>query len=481
MKKDQVIILILLILASLALINGAWAQDKPNILLIIVDQHTGSVMTQRGYPHISTPGIDKIAEAGVTFTRAYTPYPICKGMRQSLMTGVLVSQVCPECTDKFENTTSLPSIGTRMKDAGYETRYYGKWHVGQTGLNEVAYWHGFEKYSDHSSSNGGDTYTRNNILAYLREPHTKPFFMVASFMNPHDAAELSRHISGFTEDITYKDEPVDWQSIDVEKDAPPLPANFAPMEDEPEGFYIRRPKGPKEKYWSSHPTAQWTETEWRQYMWGYDRLVEMMDAHVKLLIDELETQGLLDNTVIIFSSDHGDGHASHMWNQKMSFYEETINVPFIVSWRGKTKAGIIDKTSLISNTLDINSTILKFAGVTPPNHFHGMDLRPVVLNDPGTETYTPREFVVSEMLQVNLTGRMLVGADFKYILFDGGENPETLFDIVNDPGELKPVTQDGRYRDKLIKARQMLKDWVSETGDNFNINSMPATLPDPAL
>ena len=142
-------------------------------------------------------------------------------------------------------------------------------------------------------------------------------------------------------------------------------------------------------------------------MWAYDRLVEMMDAHVGLVIDELENQGLADNTVIIFTSDHGDGHASHRWNQKMSFYEEAVNVPFIVSWKGKTKAGVIDEKTLVSNTLDINSTLLGFAGVTPPDNWQGKDLRPLVLNDPGTETFTPREFVVTEMLQVDLNGRML--------------------------------------------------------------------------
>lgn len=474
--KHQISLLVLLISASLTFINPAQAQEKPNILLIINDQHTGAIMTQRGYPHVETPAINKLAESGITFTRAYTPYPICKGMRYSLMTGMMVSQVCPECSGKFENVTSQTSLGTRMKDAGYQTAYYGKWHVGQTGLSEVADWHGFETYIDHSSSKGGDTYTRDNILEYLRQPHSKPFFMVASFMNPHDTAEIARQISGFTEDVTFKDKPVDWQSIDVEKDAPPLPANFAPMEDEPEGFYIRRPQGPEDKYWSSHPTSAWTEADWRRYMWAYDRLVEMMDAHVGLVIDELEKQGLLDNTVIIFTSDHGDGHASHRWNQKMSFYEEAVNVPFIVSWRGMTKAGVIDDKTLVSNTLDINSTLLRFAGVAPPDNWQGKDLRPLVLKDPGTETFTPREFVVTEMLQVDLNGRMLVSADFKYVVFDGGENPEVLIDLFNDPGELRPVTKDPRYRDTLIMARQMLRDWVAETGDRFNIDSMPTTL-----
>ena len=115
-----------------------------------------------------------------------------------------------------------------------------------------------------------------------------------------------------------------------------------------------------------HPTKYWTEDQWRQYIYGYDRLLEMVDAHIKLVIDELENQGLLDDTVIIYTSDHGDGHASHKWNQKMTFYEEAINVPFIVSWKGKTRADYIDKDTLSNTGLDIFPTILGFAGVLVP-------------------------------------------------------------------------------------------------------------------
>ena len=96
----------------------------PNILLIITDQHAGPVMTQRGYEHITTPGIDRIAESGVTFTRAYTTYPVCTAFRKSMMTGMMPSQV--------PDATQFPSLGSALSEAGYETVYHGKWHVGST-------------------------------------------------------------------------------------------------------------------------------------------------------------------------------------------------------------------------------------------------------------------------------------------------------------------------------------------------------------
>ena len=194
-------------------------------------------------------------------------------------------------------------------------------------------------------------------------------------------------------------------------------------------------------------------------MYGYDRLLEMVDAHIKLVIDELENQGLLEDTVIIYTSDHGDGHAAHQWNQKMTFYEEAINVPFIISWKGKTKAGYLDEDTLSSTGIDIFPTILKLAGVPIPESLHGLDLTPGVMTNPAGESLPQRDYVVSEINQAKFKGRMVVTRDFKYILFDGGANPEQLFDLVNDPGELRPVTYKPEFREQLIAHRNMLLEW----------------------
>ena len=425
--------------------------EQPNILLIVTDQHTGSIMTQRGYEHVETPGIDRIADEGVTFTRAYTTYPVCTAYRASLMTGMMPSKV--------PDPTQVPSIGKTMADAGYHTVYHGKWHVGSTKIGRVADWHGFEVYNGRQN----DTTTRERVIEFLREDHEKPFFLVTSFMNPHDTCELARLMSDIEDD--WKDQPID---IDPPiEDTPPLPANFGIPENEPEGFSVRRGSEPGDAMFRKHPTKYWTEDQWRQYMWGYDRLLEMVDAHIAQVMDELEEQGLLDNTVIIYTSDHGDGHASHQWNQKMTFYEESINVPFIVSWKGRTRAGMIDESTLSATGLDIFPTILGLAGVPVPESLHGLDMTPAVLADPFAESIPVRNYVVSEINQLGgLKGRMVVTEEYKYVLFDGGENREQLFDLVNDPGEMTPVTYKPEYRHQLLAHRYMLLEWDQRTGDD---------------
>lgn len=128
-------------------------------------------------------------------------------------------------------------------------------------------------------------------IDFLSKTHDSPFFLVTSYLNPHDCCELARNISGLGDE--YHDGPVE----------------------------------------------------------------EKMDEHILNVVNTLEKQGLLENTIIFYTSDHGDGHASHQWNQKMTFYEESINVPFVISWKGKTKAGLIDSKTLTSSGLDLYPTI----------------------------------------------------------------------------------------------------------------------------
>lgn len=441
---------------------------SPNILLIVTDQHSGVVTTQNGYPYITTPGIDKVASQGVAFTRSYTPYPVCQAMRSALITGVMPSK-------SINDVTAYTSIGAKAKEAGYATAYYGKWHVAHSHMDDVEAWHGFDVYIDHRQ----DTETKEWSVDYLKQDHDKPFFLVTSFLNPHNCCELARNMSGLKKGIKYTDGAVE-ENMDLDK-CPPLPDNFAIPEGEAEGFSCRRcPDSTDLKNYGKHPVKYWDNDRWRQYMYGYDKLVEKVDAHVLEIMTTLEEEGLLENTIVIYTSDHGDGHASHQWNQKMTFYEESVNVPFIVSWKGKTKAGVIDKKTLINNGLDIYPTICAIMGVSYGDEIVGENILPNVLKK-SEKKPVYRDYVVSEINQitqkkgkkVTFVGRMVVSEDFKYILFDGGENPEQLFDLKKDRGELINCVANPKYKRELQKHRAMLKEWVEETDDVFAVATIP--------
>lgn len=455
-----------LLIICIFYINTAIAQ-RPNILLIVTDQHSGVVTTQHGYDYITTPGIDKIASLGVAFTRSYTPYPVCMAMRSSLMTGVMPSK-------SSKDLTSYQSIGTRAKEAGYTTAYYGKWHVGHSKMNKVEAWHGFETYIDSRK----DTEIKNWSVDFLKESHDKPFFLVTSFLNPHNCCELARSMAGMKKKVKYTDGAVE-ENMTLDE-CPPLPENFAIPEDEAEGFYCRRfPDTTNMTQFGKHPVKYWNDDRWRQYMYGYDRLVEKVDAHVLDIINTLEAQSLLENTMIIYTSDHGDGHAAHMWNQKMTFYEESVNVPFIVAWKGKTRSGIIDKKHLVNNTLDLYATLSVLFEADNGDRY-GIDICPLVMLNGGKQT-EQHDYVISEITQkskkegcdITYVGRMVVTENYKYMLFDKGENREQFFDLRRDEGEMHNLIAMKKHKKEILKHRNMLKDWIDMTSDVFDINDIP--------
>lgn len=439
---------------------------RPNILLIISDQHSGKIMTQTGYEYLKTPGIDKLAKEGITFTRSYCTYPVCMSSRASLMTGVMPSKSGPQLL-------AYNSIGKTLKNAGYKTAYYGKWHVSTSKIKDIPDWHGFESYKREYN----DTKSTKLSIDFINQEHDKPFFLVTSLLNPHDCCELARNISGLGDD--YHDGSVE-EKMHVDA-CPPLPDNFEIPEKEAEGFYTRRTPDKSDKVnFRKHPVKYWEEQEWRQYQYGYDRLVEKMDNHILNIVNTLEKKGLLENTIIFYTSDHGDGHGSHEWNQKMTFYEESINVPFVVSWKGHTKAGVIDSKLLTSSGLDLYPTICNLAGVNSNESLHGENLTSYIFKDSDASKIT-RNYVVSELNQKEknkpkgnvFIGRMVVTNQYKYILFNGGEHPEQFFDLKNDPGELKPLIDSEAYKKEISTHRQLLRDWIQKTEDDFPVAAIP--------
>lgn len=426
---------------------------KPNILFIITDQHTADVMSCAGNTDVSTPAIDSLAQHGVRFTRAYVTHPLCIPSRASFMTGKMPSQ----CRDNVQDHRTL---GTHMKQGGYDTGYFGKWHIQPTReTRNNPEWHGF----DTIDTRGLDPVKTENSIAFIKQKRDQPFFMISSFMNPHDICEWARIHSGREDEM----ENGDIGPAPDPSQCPALPANFNPPDNEPEVVRKRLVSNERARTFA-HPTSNWTEDDWRQYRWAYCRLVELVDREVGKLLNALEETGQLEDTLIIYSSDHGDGNGAHRWNQKVVLYEEAVRVPFIVSWKGHTQAGVSSE-ALVSMNLDLLPTCSDFAGITLEEALQGRSVRNQVMDSSQPDQGHP--FVVSETkLFGDVMGRMLTSKRYKYIVYSQGKNPEQLFDLQNDPGEMTSLAYDPKYRDELIRHRTMLSDWTHAIGDPFSLD-----------
>ena len=436
-----------LLLTDLSGGAGTNNTEQPNVLLIMTDQQTVDAMSCAGNKYLNTPALDKLAADGIRFTNNYVTQPLCLPFRTSLQTARYPHEIKVR-NNREKIQEDVPLLGNLMVDAGYKSIYFGKWHVGTT--PEKA---GYEKFQK-----GGKDHERADLAKeFLLLNHEKPFFLTVSLMNPHDVCQLARADAVGTD---LPDGSIGIAPENLEK-LPPLPENFDMPENEPS--VIREVQNRAASF--HYPTANWSELTWRQYLWGYYRLVERVDAEIGRVLQALEDGGHKENTIVIFTSDHGEGVAKHHWNQKQILYDQATKTPFIINWNGKTQHTIY--SNLVTNALDIPATILDVAGAKKPESMRGISLLPLE-NGKSIEKY---DYVVSETMfakgstKLGATGRMIRTERYKYCIYDNGEKREQLFDMINDTGEMNNLVYEMEYTKVLIEHRELIAKWAKETND----------------
>ncbi len=421
----------------------AQAPDKPNIILILTDQQTASAMGCMGNPHLSTPAMDALAADGVTLARAYCPFPLSGPSRASLMTGKTAFEAGVTDNEQHTAAGALESnIGFRMRQAGYETLYAGKWHIPQITIPDGM---GFTRVC------GMDDRTLADECApYLAGKHDKPIFLVASFLDPHEICEYAR------------EETLPYGELDEfrTQDTPNLPANFMPSTYEAEAIRLHHAATPR-----IHDTYTYTQDDWRRYIHAYYRLVERVDKQVGRLVEQLKKNGLYDNSLIIFSSDHGDGAGAHRWNQKWVLFEEVVNVPLIVKAPGrKGPRGVVNRSALSNIGLDIYATVCDYGGVAlDPAQYRGKSYRGVAEN--ASAALQDEVFIETTLQGIETRGWCIVEGKYKYVLYNVFRNREQLYDMENDRGEMVNLAVDRKYEPELKRLRAKMYRWGVHTGD----------------
>ncbi|MCK5171845.1 MAG: sulfatase-like hydrolase/transferase [Planctomycetes bacterium] len=200
------------------------------------------------------------------------------------------------------------------------------------------------------------------------------------------------------------------------------------------------------------------QRQWQIYRWIYCRLTEQVDAHIARILKALEEAGLEENTLVVFTSDHGNMDASHRLASKSFFYDEAARVPFLMKYKGTIPAKRVDREHFVSTGLDILPTLCDYAGIQPPKTLMGKSLRRIA---EAKQVSNWRRYVVSE----NHSGRMLRSDRFKYCLYKSGTPRESLVDMKKDPGEMKNLASLPGYEKTLEEHRRYLDEWIEESKD----------------
>ena len=439
---------------------------RPNILVISTDQQSAEAMSAAGNGDLRTPAMDRLAADGVMFERAYCANPICVPSRASYMTGLMPHENGVRYNaDTFPDPMRGACWAESLRAAGYATAYIGKWHIPRA-IEDTA-WSGFE-HTALTGANGVDPAIPNAAEAFLRSDHGgRPFLLCASFHNPHDICEWARSASGIEDRLPNAPIP----GAPPPTLCPEVRANHGVPAHEPAVIRAHQAAPGNAR---TYPVRGWggpDDERWRQYLWAYYRLTEKVDAGIERILDCLRQTGQADHTLVVFFSDHGDGMGAHRWNQKTLFYDECSRVPFIVSWPGQTWAGGHERKRLVNLGTDLAATLFDFAGIPAPAGLRGKSVKAFAL---GCREGPVQTYVVCEAnlhpaygAEGEHNGRMVRSARYKYIAYDGGADPEQLFDLELDPGEMRSLVHDPAHAQVLAAHRRMLVEYARDTSDDF--------------
>lgn len=449
------------------------AGRMPNILLIITDQQRFDMLSCTGNPWLKTPHLDRLAARGMRFDRAFCAFPLCSPSRFAMFSGVMPSRIKQETN----NVVPVPddvlhnAMGAVLGRAGYETVYAGKMHLPCPNRPQSA-GYGFQRNLTVDARDEAAT----QCAAYLREPHPKPFLLVASFNNPHDICSMG--IREYTASQPVKKNPKkpgkeDEQALrcldralvrpaGVSDDeffarlCPPLPVNVG------ESPALAAVMGSVAGMMAFEHT-KWSDRDWQQHRWAYMRLTEQVDAQIGVVLEALRESGLENDTLVVATSDHGELDGSHRLGHKQFLYDEAMRVPMIVAWPGHTRPGAVDREHMVSTGLDLIPTLCDFAGVPVPPQLQGRSVKAL---SEGSPVAAWRSSLVIE----NRNGRAYRTADSKYVVYHGKneEIKEGLIDLAADPGELRDVSAERDGAGRVAAARALMQTWYREHGETLD-------------
>ena len=439
-------------------------EKKPNVILIISDQWSTKVSDGSGnYKNgIQTPNLDQLASDGVRFTQSYSTYPLCTPARASLFTGLYSHNNDVGFNLKkdsiLDQAEIIPTLGKTFKDAGYNVAYFGKEHAGGYGYASAT------EFGSMMHSNGGmlaegsayDPIFTEDAVQYVQDQKgDKPFFMTLSLINPHD---ICRVLGGKVAGATFTD------AIHFARNNNEPYLRYQPRPNVPENHDVKYEKGMiLHKDFMYYEVFGLNRDEWRRFISTYQLLIENTDRHIGQLIKSVQNKGISDETIIIFTTDHGEMAGSHKLIAKTTFYEESSKIPVIIKYPKIIKPKTVNENALIS-TIDIMPSLLDLAGLSIPDDLDGRSFKNEILYP------NNKESTFNAVYSQNQYGRMVRFDNFKYVRsIVYGKRYEILFDIQNDPLESKNLINEFEYKELAEKGKNLLDKWLKDE-NTFLIN-----------
>lgn len=497
MKKlnGTIQILLLLLLSSVAYA----ANERPNIVLIMSDDHAIKAVSAYGNSLLHTPNIDRIATAGMRFNRAYVANALCGPSRATLLTGMHSHSngfYANEWSGPFDGSQqTLPAL---LQKAGYLTAVIGKWHLysDPVGFNhwdvidnkmeQGTYYNPefrSEKGIEKTTGYVADIVTEKSITWLNKAQQSKqPFLLMYNHKSPHrDWLPGPQELADWTEDVKVAEPPTLFRSLDgltqARQDARMSIAEYMTdsdvklskvdnLTDEQAALWDQAfTEGNVEFEQSELSDDDVTRWKYQRYIKTYLASVKSMDRQIGRLLDHLEASGDLDNTIIIYTSDQGFFLGENGWFDKRWMDEVSSRMPLLVQWPEHIPAGS-SSDALVQN-IDFAPTLLAAAGVSPETPMHGVSLLPL-FKDSSVDWQRDLYYHFYENPGFHGVARHYGIRTNRYKLIHYYQNNEwELFDLENDPDDLvnlygKPgteaITKDLERRLKALRNKYQVPE-----------------------
>jgi len=399
--------------ASLFAVSAQAADERPNVLFLFTDDQRADTVAAWGNPHVQTPNIDQLVQSGFSFKNAYcmgsTMPAVCNPSRHMMHSG--------RSLFRYDPKEMRGTFGDTMKRAGYVT-----YHESKKG-NTARVYHTIFDYSNYlddqrvrTSGQHGQT-AADHAVKFLKDyKETKPFFMYIGFAGPHDPRVAAS----------------EWMDRYDQRQLP-LPGNYTPYHDFDLGELVIR----------DEKLAPWPRTEdvVRKHLHDYYACITSIDHNIGRIIQTLKDRGLFENTIIVFSSDHGLAIGSHGLFGKQSLYEHSMKSPLIFSGPGVPHGS----SDAFVYLFDIYPTVCDLTGVKVPESVEGQSLGPIIAG----KADSVRDDV---FLAYRNTMRAARNGDWKVIRYPHVDHTQ-LFNLREDPLEKNNLAASNPEKTKEMLGR----------------------------
>ncbi len=448
------------------------ADKRPNVVFILTDDQRWDEMSCAGHPFLKTPHIDRLANEGARFANAFVTTSLCSPSRASFLSGLYANThgVVNNFTDYPRDLASFPQ---RLQQAGYDTAYIGKWHMGEDddskrpGFNYWISHRGQGKYFDNEFNINGTRqvvhgyYTRvvtNMATQWIKSNHAnRPFMLIVGHKAPH---------TPYTPEPKYA-HLYDAINICYPESAFHLEGKPKWIEDRLDtwhGIY-----GPIYGFRKDFPDRSAAGTvQFANFVRAYTATIKSVDDSVAQIYAVLRDQGVLDNTLIVFAGDNGMFLGEHGMTDKRAMHEPSIRIPLIARYPKLIKPGTVVTQQVLN--IDLAPSIIEIAAAKPLTHIHGRSWAPLFKSHTANwrkswyyEYNYEKQFPYTPNVRGVRTDR------WKYMRYphgDGGpdRHKAELYDLKTDPGELHNLIDDPKYAAKIRELSAELNRLIAETG-----------------